>query len=58
MSDKDKHSDTPEPETMIEKPRKLIEQQPEDNIQHGRNAQRPEVNPSTVQPGHRDREEV
>ena len=59
MSDKDERPNAPEPETMIEKPRKLIEQERDDNIQHGRNAQRPDVNPSTsVQPGHRDREQT
>jgi hypothetical protein len=59
MSDKHERPAPPEPETIIEKPRKVIEQERDDDIQHGRNAQRPDVNPGTnVQPGHRDREET
>ncbi len=65
MSEKGKNTneeagpDTQQPDPIIEKPRKLIEQEPGDNIQHGRQQQRPDVNPRTnVQPGHRDREEI
>jgi len=59
MSDQDERPNAPEPEPMIEQPRKPIEQGPDDDIQHGRNAQRPDVNPGTgVQPGHRDREQT
>ena len=57
MSDKDERPNAPEPETMIEKPRKVFEQERDDDIQPG--GQRPDVNPSTsVQPGHRDREQI
>ena len=59
MSDQDERATAPEPETMIEKPRKFIEQERDEDMQHGRNAQRPDVNPGTgVQPGHRDREQT
>jgi len=60
MSDKEKSVPAKrEPEQVDEKPRKLIEQEPGDNIQHGRQAQTPDVNPRTnVQPGHRDREQI
>jgi len=44
MSDKDERPNAPEPETVIEKPRQHIEQERDDGIQHGRNAQRPDVN--------------
>ena len=51
--------DTQQPDQVNERPRKLIEQEPGDNIQHVRQSQVPDVNPRTnVQPGHRDREEI
>ena len=51
--------DTQEPSEVNERPRKVVEQEANEDIQHGRQAQRPDVNPSTnVQPGHRDREQI
>lgn len=60
MSDEKDNTEAPEEsENPPQKQRKLIEQEPEDGIQHGRNAQRPDVNPPTnIQPGHRDREQI
>jgi hypothetical protein len=59
MSDKDERPNAPESDTIIEKPRPQVEQERDDGIQHGRNAQRSDVNPGTsVQPGHRDREQT
>ena len=58
MSDqKDKVAPPERPEKADHRPGVVEEQDRDNNIQHGRNAQRPDVNPG-VQPGHRDREEV
>lgn len=47
----------PEPGRSGTKPGKIVEQDPKD-IPEKSQSQVPDVNPHTVQPGHRDREEV